>query len=214
MALRRRHLGALPDGCAKRGGSSARVTAGEVRGRRDGGAGQGGDARGRGNADVAGRGRRAPSWRLPDIAGEFFDRASHWARAEVGPGRLVPWLPVAFGAGIVVYFTAPREPLLWAPLLLFAALAAIAVALRARPVGFPVMLGFAAAAAGLAAATTKTQWIDHPVLQHPVPSAAVTGWVEVRESRERKRLIAVAALACHTPVGQRAGGLYLSLPLK
>ena len=35
---------------------------------------------------------------------------SEWALAEVAPGRLVPWMAVAFGFGIVVYFTADREP--------------------------------------------------------------------------------------------------------
>ena len=53
-----------------------------------------------------------------------------WALAETGPGRLVPWLPVAFGFGIVVYFTAEREPALWAALTLLAGAVAAAVALR------------------------------------------------------------------------------------
>ena len=35
---------------------------------------------------------------------------AQWAAAEVAPGRLLPWLPVAFGFGIVAYFTADREP--------------------------------------------------------------------------------------------------------
>ncbi len=39
---------------------------------------------------------------------------SEWAIAEVAPGRLLPWLPVAYGFGIVVYFTADREPASWA----------------------------------------------------------------------------------------------------
>ena len=30
------------------------------------------------------------------------------------PGRLLPWLPVAFGLGIAIYFTAEREPAWWA----------------------------------------------------------------------------------------------------
>ena len=37
-----------------------------------------------------------------------------WARAEAGAGRLFPWVPVAFGAGIAVYFAADREPVLFA----------------------------------------------------------------------------------------------------
>jgi competence protein ComEC len=38
---------------------------------------------------------------------------ARWFVAEVAPGRLFPWLPIAFGFGIVVYFSAEREPALW-----------------------------------------------------------------------------------------------------
>jgi competence protein ComEC len=138
----------------------------------------------------AGTRRREP-WNISGFAAELFDRAYHWVLAEVGPGRLVPWLPVAFGAGIVVYFTAPREPLLWAPILLFGALAGATIALRAKSVGLPVVLGFAAAAAGFATATVRTDWIGHPVLRHFIPNAAITGWVETRESRERTDRIVI-----------------------
>jgi competence protein ComEC len=111
---------------------------------------------------AAGARRGAPPWGLSELAGEFLARVRHWAIAEVSPGRLVPWIPIAFGAGIVVYFTAPREPFLWAPVVLAAALAGAAVALRARPVALPIFVGLAAAAAGLATATLRTQWIGHP----------------------------------------------------
>src|ERR1700742_3475573 len=42
----------------------------------------------------------------------FAERLRALTRAEAGAGRLLPWLPVAFGAGIALYFTAPREPVL------------------------------------------------------------------------------------------------------
>ena len=29
-----------------------------------------------------------------------------WAKAEAGAGRLFPWVPVAFGCGIALYFAA------------------------------------------------------------------------------------------------------------
>ena len=35
-----------------------------------------------------------------------------WARAEAGAGRLLPWVPVAFGTGIAFYFAADHEPVL------------------------------------------------------------------------------------------------------
>src|SRR5262245_33833422 len=128
----------------ERGGAPARVSSRRGSGTPpDGSAGQGGRTRGcwtRTWPVAAGARGREPSWGLWQVAGEFLDRAARWARAEVGPGRLMPWLPVAFGAGIVLYFTAPREPLAWAPVALLAALAAGAIAVRARPVGFPVLL--------------------------------------------------------------------------
>jgi competence protein ComEC len=135
--------------------------------------------------------RRRESWDVGGFAEELRERAYHWLLAEVGPGRLMPWLPVAFGAGIVLYFTAPSEPLLWAPVILLALLAGATVTVRARPIGLLPMLGFAAAAAGFATATLKTAWIDHPVLRHPVSSAVIAGWIEVRESRERTDRIVI-----------------------
>ncbi|MGA8398078.1 MAG: competence protein ComEC, partial [Pseudolabrys sp.] len=50
---------------------------------------------------------------VSDASGRLHETISAWAVAEVAPGRLMPWLPVAFGLGIAVYFTADREPALW-----------------------------------------------------------------------------------------------------
>src|SRR5258705_7911865 len=33
-----------------------------------------------------------------------------WARAQAGAGRLLPWGPGAFGAGIALYFSVHRRP--------------------------------------------------------------------------------------------------------
>jgi len=35
-----------------------------------------------------------------------------WVRTEAGTGRLLPAVPVAFGSGIALYFTASHEPVL------------------------------------------------------------------------------------------------------
>ncbi len=131
----------------------------------------------------------------PDVLGGFLRRAGQrirvWALADVGPGRLVPWLAVGFGFGIVLYFTAEQEPALWAALALAAATVAIAFAARHRPVGFPVALAFAAIAAGFATATAKRVLIAHPVLPAAVWNAEIAGFVEVREERERSDRIVV-----------------------
>ena len=44
------------------------------------------------------------------LAAALAERLRNWAFAEAVPGRLLPWLPVAFGFGIAIYFTAEREP--------------------------------------------------------------------------------------------------------
>ena len=138
-------------------------------------------------------GRPAPQWldRWAGLLGRAAQQLRAWALVETGPGRLVPWLAVAFGVGIVVYFAAEREPALWAgPSLLVGAIV-IAVLARRRPVAFPICVGIAAMAAGFAAATAKRAIIAHPVLPAPVWSVDVAGFVEVREERERSDRIVV-----------------------
>jgi competence protein ComEC len=132
---------------------------------------------------------------LPGLAGPMAARLREWAAAEVAPGRLMPWLPVAFGLGIVIYFSAEREPVWW----VVAAVAAVAVmaAYRLRAhAGFPVAVGCAAIAAGLATATLKSRLIDHTILTTAAYSVSATGFVEAREERERsdRIVLRVAAL--------------------
>ena len=43
----------------------------------------------------------------------FVETLREWAKAEAGAGRLLPWVPVAFGCGIALYFAADHEPVLW-----------------------------------------------------------------------------------------------------
>jgi len=116
---------------------------------------------------------------------------SQWALAEVAPGRLLPWLPVAFGFGIVGYFTADREPAWWAASVLAIAGIAVAFAARRRAIGFPLALGLAAIAAGFATATLKSVRIAHPVLQVTASSVTLAGFVEIREERERSDRIVI-----------------------
>lgn len=111
--------------------------------------------------------------------------------AEVAPGRLVPWLPVAFGFGIVGYFTADREPVWWAAAGLALAGIVVAFMARRRAIGFPLALAFAAMALGFATATLKTTRIVHPVLQTTVSSAIVAGFVEIREERARSDRVVI-----------------------
>ncbi len=107
-----------------------------------------------------------------------------WVRAEAGAGRLLPWVPVAFGTGIAFYFAADHEPVLSVAAVLAIVLCAVAVLLR-RQKFFPAAVMIAAVAAGFAVATWKTARIAHGVLARPMFSVALTGFVETRDIRER-----------------------------
>src|SRR6202046_2239772 len=53
-----------------------------------------------------------------------------WIAAEAGAGRMLPWVPVAFGVGIALYFTADHEPVRWVTATAATILGAAAFALR------------------------------------------------------------------------------------
>jgi len=155
-------------------------------------------SRSRGRAEAwrpwiaAGR-RPALAWPqgLTDFARRAAQRVREWAVAEVAPGRLVPWLAIAFGCGTIIYFAVEREPAPWAAALLLAATVAAAILCRHRPFAFPATLGIAAMAAGFAAVTVKREIIAHPVLTAPVWNVELAGFVELREERERSDRIVV-----------------------
>jgi ComEC/Rec2-related protein len=67
----------------------------------------------------------------------------------------------------------------------------VAYLARRRPIAFPVAVALAAMTAGFAVATLQALRLGHPILQHPVSSALVAGFVEVREERERSDRIVV-----------------------
>lgn len=107
-----------------------------------------------------------------------------WMGVETGPGRLLPWVPVAFGAGIAAYFAAEREPV--ASVTAVAAVALCVVAYLARKHrAFPMVVLIAAVATGFATATLRTARVAHEVLAAPAFSVAIKGFVETREERER-----------------------------
>src|SRR3954471_8744830 len=157
------------------------------------------DGRGRGRIatwDEATRRRAvAVASRWPDLGRTVADRLRDWAIAETGPGRLLPWLPVAFGLGIAIYFAAEREPAWWAAVALAVVCAGGAIAARRHAIAFPVLLAAAAVASGFALATLKTLRISHPGLARPAGNIAIGGFVEVREEREKTDRIVVRAMA-------------------
>ncbi len=135
------------------------------------------------------------------IWSSFVETLRGWARAEAGAGRLLPWVPIAFGAGIALYFAADREPVLAVAFVVALALCAAAFLLRRHKV-FPVAVMLAAAAAGFATATWKTARVAHVVLAQPIYSAALTGFVESRDVRERTDRFVLRVASMETRRGQ------------
>ena len=107
----------------------------------DGRAGQGSrpDARLRWHlaATRRGAGRRHRSIRSRRAWPSLIDKLRTWIRAEAGAGRLLPWVPVAFGTGIALYFTADREPVLSVVAVVAVGLCAAAFLLRRQKI-FPI----------------------------------------------------------------------------
>jgi competence protein ComEC len=124
-----------------------------------------------------------------------------WIAAEAGPGRLLPWVPVAFGAGIAVYFAADHEPVASVTAAAAAALCMAAFLLRRQRM-FPLLVVVAAMAAGFAAATWKTARVAHGVLARPMYSVALSGFVETRDIRERTDRFVLRVASMESPRSQ------------
>jgi competence protein ComEC len=171
---------------------------------RDGGAGQGPrpDARLCGNwplRQAARAGGFAPSglsaW------SSFAEKLRTWIRAEAGAGRLLPWVPIAFGTGIAFYFAAEHEPVLSVAAVAAIVFCAAAFLLRRQKM-FPLLVMIAAMAAGFATATWKTARIAHGVLARPLYSVSLTGFVEARDIRERTDRFVLRVAQMESPRGQ------------
>src|ERR1700730_9112423 len=124
-----------------------------------------------------------------------------WIAAEAGAGRLLPWVPVAFGTGIAFYFAADHEPVAWVAALAAAGLCAAAFLLRRQRI-FPAVVMIAAVAAGFATATSKTSLIAHGVLARPMYAVSLSGFVETRDIRERTDRFVLRVTQMESPRSQ------------
>jgi len=124
-----------------------------------------------------------------------------WVRAEAGAGRLLPWIPIAFGTGIALYFAAAREPVAWVAAITAAVLCTAAFLLR-RQKAFPAAVMIAALAAGFATATLKTARVAHGVLARPMFSVSLKGFVETREERARTDRFVLRVTQMESPRAQ------------
>src|SRR5437879_2651840 len=131
----------------------------------------------------------------------LLDKLRTWVRAEAGAGRLLPWVPVAFGTGIAFYFTADREPVASVTAVAAIGFCAAAFLLRRQKV-FPIAVMIAAMAAGFAVATSKTARVAHGVLARPMYSVSLSGVVETRDIRERTDRFVLRVTQMESPRGQ------------
>src|SRR6266851_4096803 len=123
------------------------------------------------------------------------------AAARGGAGRLLPWVPIAFGAGIAFYFGADHEPVAWVTAVAAIAFCAAAFLLRRQKI-FPIAVLIAAMAAGFAVATWKTARVAHGVLARPMYSVQLSGFVEARDIRERTDRFVLRVAQMESPRGQ------------
>ena len=104
----------------------------------------------------------------------------HWLAATLAAERerWVLWLPVAFGAGIGVYFALPEEPRPWAgAAAVLLCLGGVLTAWR-RPGLRLMVLGLLAVSAGLALAELRTRQVAAPLLLERHGPAQVQGVIE------------------------------------
>ena len=139
----------------------------------------------------------------PPLWSSWLDLLRSWAHAEAGPGRLLPWVPVAFGAGIALYFAAEHEPIGWVAALAAAAFVVAALALRKQRV-FPLAVLIAALAAGFATVALKASRVAHPVLAQPLYGVTLQGFVETREEREKTDRFVLRVAHDGNAAGRRA----------
>jgi competence protein ComEC len=131
--------------------------------------------------------RQAATWTAG--GGRVLGAAREWlggaVRLEADAGRLAPWLAVGFGAGILLYFAAPSEPSIWAPVATLVAFIAIAWTSRERPLAFAVSLALIAVAAGFSAGCLRGVVVAHSTLTRPTGTLTLSGFVEARDATER-----------------------------
>jgi competence protein ComEC len=163
---------------------------------------------GAGGGSVAGtwppRGATQAGPLAPSASGEwakFLERLRAWAAAEAGAGRMLPWVPVAFGTGIALYFTAAHEPVLSVAVAAAIGLCVVAMLARRHRL-FPVAVMCAAVASGFATATWRTAHLAHVVLAKPLYSVALSGFVETRDIRERTDRFVLRVSNMEAPRGQ------------
>ncbi len=140
---------------------------------------------------LAGAGPRGASLLAGRVGGVSLARSM---AIEWDERRPFLWLPVAAGAGVLLYLAADREPVLWLPLLLGLIAATACHLVRSRPLPFSLALGALALIAGFVSAELRTRAVATPMLDR-IRIVKLTGFVDEVDRRPTgaRFLLTVAA---------------------
>lgn len=138
-------------------------------------------------------------------------RLAAWRDEEVERRSLFPWIAVAFGLGVLLYFAAEGSPSLAPPAVAATLFAALAWATRRRLWTSAVCIGLTAMFCGFAAGVMRTADVAAPVLR-TITIAAVEGFVESIDERDRgPRLVILVHRLGTLGEGERPRRIRLSL---
>lgn len=129
---------------------------------------------------------------------DFMEAARFWQGWEqeikAQKERLFLWIPVAFAAGIAIYFALPFEPSLLAAGLFLTLLAGAGFKLYSRQFrnrlwffNYIACMAMVLAVSGFCAASLESAWRGTPVLEKPLKFANVEATIESIEKLEGKR---------------------------
>lgn len=121
--------------------------------------------------------RSRPHKQRPSIA------AAALATLEHEQDRWFLWVPVLFGAGVVLYFRLPTEPAVLTAFMPLAGAVALAALWRQGSLAVVTTSAALAVALGFAAAKLRAQWVQAPILERQLGAAELRGFVELVEPR-------------------------------
>jgi competence protein ComEC len=97
---------------------------------------------------------------------------------EADRERWILWIPAAFGCGIALYFTLPREPLWWSGPLAAAILCALAALGRRHSFVLSLAIALLIPALGFTASQFRTWRVAAPILTEEIGPVRISGRVE------------------------------------
>lgn len=133
------------------------------------------------------RNRRVPAvrgWPVRDAADVLHLHLRTIFEREMEAGRGFLWIPVFFGAGIIIYFALPAEPSVIALVSITIVLSVSAWASRQRIGAFRILVVLSAMMAGMTVIKLRTDWVMAPTIPREM-TVEVSGWVAGREAASR-----------------------------